>query len=102
MINSNVIQIDQNGKYYLNCLYSKERRPQYNSDNILFERAPPQTNLACFKSKSNKCRGALSKNTMFYCNRPVRLTQCCTQFKSPGDKILCVLYLHYNVAFTFK
>ena len=29
-------------------------------------------------------------------------TQCCTQFKSPGDKILCVLYLHFNVAFTFK
>ena len=23
-------------------------------------------------------------------NRPIRLTQCCTQFKSPGDKILCV------------
>ena len=35
-------------------------------------------------------------------NRPIRLTQCCTQFKFPGDKILCVLYLHYNVAFTFK
>ena len=35
-------------------------------------------------------------------NRPIRLTQCCTQFKSPGDKILCVLHLHYNVAFTFK
>ena len=35
-------------------------------------------------------------------NRPIRLTQCCTQFKAPGDKILCVLYLHYNVAFTFK
>ena len=35
-------------------------------------------------------------------NRPFRLTQCCTQFKSPGDKILCVLYLHYNVTFTFK
>ena len=31
-----------------------------------------------------------------------RLTQCCTQFKSPGVKILCVLYLHYNVAVTFK
>ena len=30
-------------------------------------------------------------------NRPIRLTQCCTQFKYPGDKILCVLYLHYNV-----
>ena len=30
------------------------------------------------------------------------LTQCCTQFKSPGVKILCVLYLHYNVAFSFK
>ena len=37
-----------------------------------------------------------------FTNRPVRLTQCCTQFKSPGVKILCVLYLHYNVAFTFK
>ena len=36
------------------------------------------------------------------CNRPFRLTQRCTQFKSPGFKILCVLYLHYNVAFTFK
>ena len=35
-------------------------------------------------------------------NRPIRLTQCCTQFKSPGDKILCVLYLHNNVDFTFK
>ena len=35
-------------------------------------------------------------------NRPIRLTQCCTQFKSPEDKILIVLDLHYNVAFTFK
>ena len=35
-------------------------------------------------------------------HRPVRLTQCCTQLKSPGVKILCVLYLHHNVAFTFK
>ena len=35
-------------------------------------------------------------------DRPIRLTQCCTQLKSPRDKILCVLYLHYNVAFTFK
>ena len=24
-------------------------------------------------------------------HRPIRLTQCCTQFKSPGIKILCVL-----------
>ena len=30
-------------------------------------------------------------------NRPIRLTQCCTKFKSPGVKILCVLYLHHNV-----
>ena len=28
------------------------------------------------------------------------LTQC--SFISPGVKILCVLYLHYNVVFTFK
>ena len=34
-------------------------------------------------------------------NSPIRLTQCRTQFKSPR-KILCVLYLHYNVPFTFK
>ena len=34
--------------------------------------------------------------------RPIRLTQCCIQFKSPGVKILCVLYLHYKLAFTFK
>ena len=27
-------------------------------------------------------------------NRPNRLTQCCTQFKSPGVKVLCVLHLH--------
>ena len=36
------------------------------------------------------------------CNRSNRLTQCCTQFKSPGTKILCVLYLHDNVAFICK
>ena len=33
---------------------------------------------------------------------PCKQAQCCTQFKSPGVKIFCVLYLHYNVAFTFK
>ena len=26
----------------------------------------------------------------------------CAQFKSPGVKILYLLYLHYNVAFSFK
>ena len=35
-------------------------------------------------------------------NRTIQLTQCCTQLKSPGVKILCVLYLNYNVAFSFK
>ena len=43
---------------------------------------------------------------MFTCykldHRPIRLTQCCTQFRSLGVKILCALYLHYKVAFTFK
>ena len=34
-------------------------------------------------------------------NRPIQLTQCCTQFKFPLVNILCVLCLHYNVAFTF-
>ena len=31
-----------------------------------------------------------------------RLNQCCTQLKSTGVEILCVLYLHDNVAFTSK
>ena len=35
-------------------------------------------------------------------NRPIRQTQCYTQFKSPKVRILFVLYLHYSVAFTFK
>ena len=35
-------------------------------------------------------------------NRPIRLTQCCAQFKSLGVKILYVLNLHDNEAFTFK
>ena len=35
-------------------------------------------------------------------NRPIRLTQCCTQFRSLGVKVLCVFHLHDNVAFTFK
>ena len=35
-------------------------------------------------------------------NRPIRLTQCCTQFKPLGIKILCVMNLHDNEAFTFK
>ena len=56
----------------------------------------------------NKATNSSTSNRPFFscaespCNTPIRLTQCCTQFKSPGDKILCVLYLHYNVAFTFK
>lgn len=35
-------------------------------------------------------------------NKTTRLTHCCTQFKSHGVKILCELYLHYNVTSTFK
>ena len=47
-------------------------------------------------------KGELVRLAAAGANRPIRLTQCCTQFKSPRVKILCVLYLHYNVAFTFK
>ena len=35
---------------------------------------------------------AISANLSTY--RPNPLTQCCTQFKSPGVKILCVLLLN--------
>ena len=31
-------------------------------------------------------------------DRPIRLTECSTQFKSVGIKVLCVLHLHDNVA----
>ena len=34
--------------------------------------------------------------------RPIRLIQCRTQFRSLGVKVLSVLYLHDNIAFTFK
>ena len=29
-----------------------------------------------------------------HCNRPIRLTQCCTQFKSLKVKVLCVIMSH--------
>ena len=48
------------------------------------------------------CDAQKRSNRRYFWQRPIRLTQCCTQFKSPGDKILCVLHLHYNVVFTFK
>ena len=35
-------------------------------------------------------------------DRPIRLTQCCTQFRSLGVKVFCLLHLHDNIAFTFK
>ena len=35
-------------------------------------------------------------------NRPIRLTQCFTQFRSLGVKVLCVFHLHGNIPFTFK
>ena len=35
-------------------------------------------------------------------HRPIPPTQCCTQFKSLGVKVLCVLHLYNNEAFTFK
>ena len=38
----------------------------------------------------------------FPMNKPIRLTQCCIQFRSLGVKVLCVFYLHDNIAFTFK
>ena len=44
----------------------------------------------------------LKRSISFQRNRPSRLTQSCIQFKPPGVNVLRVLYLHYNVAFTFK
>ena len=58
------------------------------------------TVFALFSSTSP--RGAYIWRGLFSEFYGIRLTQCFTQFKSPGVKILCVLYLLYNVAFIFK
>ena len=33
---------------------------------------------------------------------PIRVTQCNTQFRSLGVKVLCEFHLHDNIAFTFR
>ena len=58
--------------------------------------------VSCFVFSHFNSLPPASLSLLLHFNRLIRLTQCCTQFKSPGVKILCVLYLHYNVAFTFK
>ena len=50
----------------------------------------------------HKCECIEGKIWIFQVNRPIRLTQCCTQFKSFGVKILCVLHLQDNVTFIWK
>ena len=60
------------------------------------------TNVLFSNADFNMLQDLLNSELKKVSNRPIRLTQCCTQFKSPGVKILYVLYLHYNVAFTFK
>ena len=46
--------------------------------------------------ENNKfCIYYLSGTVMHLNNRTIQLTQCCTQFKSPGVNILFVLYLNY-------
>ena len=44
----------------------------------------------CLSSKAH----LLMYTVTYDLHRPNRLTQCCTQFKSPGVKVLCVLHLH--------
>ena len=43
---------------------------------------------------------AITKPKIWIKKRSIRLTQCCTQFKS--FRVLRVLHLHDNAAFTFK
>ena len=56
--------------------------------------------MLIFASVSDQVKSRISFVSLS-ANRPTRLTQCCTQFKSRGVKILCVPYLHYYAAFTF-
>ena len=59
-------------------------------------------NFACEESKithSRRIPGCLAAvyaigKLFFYDNRPNRLNRCCTQLKSHGVKVLCVLHLH--------
>jgi len=57
---------------------------------------------ACKENIKETTQKSAREEVQYNGHRPIRLTQCCTQFKSPREKILCVFYLHYNVAFTFK
>ena len=41
----------------------------------------------------------LQQNIQPAWRKPIRLTQCCIQFKFHAVKVLCVFYLHDNVAF---
>ena len=62
-------------------------------------------NLIFISSKADWLLGKPSVPSdifLHFHHRPSGLTQSCTQFKSCEVKILCVLYLLYNVAFTFK
>ena len=47
-------------------------------------------------------RGLKWENKTYKLKRSIRLTQCCTQFRSLGVKVVCVFYLHDNIVFTFK
>ena len=44
----------------------------------------------------------LQQNKQPAWRKPIRLTQCCTQFKFHAVKVLCVFHLHDNVAFNLN
>ena len=53
--------------------------------------------------KADELMAQERKSKHVYLYRPIRLTQCCTKFRSLGVKVLCVFHFHDNIiAFTFK
>ena len=55
-----------------------------------------------FCAKYNCWRIGWAANNGRINNRPILLTQCCTQLRSLGVKVLSVFHLHDNIAFTLK
>ena len=64
------------------CCLNSLRRPRTKTN------TGRRSRFGCTKKKKNE------SHAVILMDRPNRLTQCCTQFKSPGVKILCVFHLH--------
>ena len=76
-------------------LFYQFQRRNYLMRNNLFDSYPCN-----FSGPKYACQDPVVGNISD--DRPIGLTQRCTQFRSLGVKVRCALHSHDNVAFTFK